>query len=65
MFLSETLEYAPHRFIEYLKQNIKEPHKENQESNLNCLKVLKNELIGQGDNFKKKLVIKFNILSIL
>lgn len=62
--MSDNLEYLPEKFTEYLKSQISFDFVRDRERNLKALKLIKNELIGQSDTFKRKLVSKVEVLDV-
>jgi len=52
----ENAEYLPEKFSAFLNQQIKKDYLNNQEHNFKVLAIVKNELIGQTNNFRRKLV---------
>ena len=67
VFFTQNLEYCPEKFVNYLKSELDQTSHslEAQKQNFATLNLVKNELIGQSDRFKQKLVTKCGILPIL
>ena len=52
----ENSEYVPEKFAAYLQYQIQKDYQLSQEHNFRILNIVKNELIGQTNNFRRKLV---------
>ena len=55
-YFMENAEYLPEKFASYLHTQIKTEYTVHQEHNFRILNIVKNELIGQTHNFRRKLI---------